>query len=81
MRRIVLVALAASFVPAAVSQAFIEGTWKIDSRQTTITGKPSRYVLKDGKYSCENPCIVGVYTHPDKGADQPWSVQADGADH
>jgi hypothetical protein len=81
MRKLFLIALAASFAPGAVSQAFLEGTWKIDWSQTTAKGKPSQHLLKDGKFTCENPCIVGEYSHPDKGADRPWSVQADGADH
>ena len=82
MHKILLIVLAASFVPEAVSQAVFEGTWKIDWSQTTVTGKPSQNVLRDGKFTCENPCIEGDYSvFPAKGADHPWSVPADGADH
>jgi len=82
MRKMVLIALAASFVPGAMSQAFIDGTWKVDWSQTTAEGKPSQNVLTDGKFTCKNPCIEGDYSvFPAKGADHPWSVSADGADH
>jgi len=82
MHKILLIVIAASFVPEAVSQAVFEGTWKTDWSQTTVTGKPSQNVLKDGKFTCENPCIEGDYSvFPAKGADHPWSVPADGVDH
>jgi hypothetical protein len=57
-----------ALVPAFAWSAPFDGTWTIPQDSMKVIGKPTTYLLADGKFTC-GPCTP------------PYKVKADGSDH
>src|SRR6267142_1808817 len=56
------------FSSCAVAASSFDGSWKIDLKSVSMTGKPDVYLLTKGEYSCSS-CLPDLH------------VKADGAEH
>lgn len=61
-------ALLLLFSPCALAASPFDGSWKIDRKSLSLTGKPNVYLLTNGEYTCSS-CMPDLH------------VKADGAEH
>jgi hypothetical protein len=69
MNKLLCIAAAALLPLGVLAQSALDGTWKTDLKSITGADKPSRYVVKDGNYTCEH--CVPKFTVKADGTDQP----------
>jgi len=67
------IVFAAAMLPlAAFAQSAVDGTWRTDLKSISGADKPSKYLIKDGAYTCES-CAPQISKVPADGHDQPVS--------